>query len=159
MNKNRVLFSNETEVNQSNLISMMFYKRFFYQWYITTIKLFMCTFIIIASTKIDMNSMDRKFCIIMAVLGIVDVFMVKRIKNKKVLKYEFFDNYFQVNNNKMLIEIDYDCIERVIEKEKYYYLIIKKSIMMISKDGFKIGNKKEIKDFIEEKMKNPVCEV
>lgn len=149
----KILFSNETEITDTNFKKMMFYKKFYNQIHITTLKLAICTFIIISSIILNMNEIDRIFCIFMAVIGIADTLKVKeqRADNITVLKYDFFDNCFQVNNSKITIEVDYNCVERIIDTNNYYYLVIQKSLMMISKSGFTVGKREEFKNIIENK--------
>lgn len=150
----KILFYNETEITNKNFKSMMFYKKFFYYRYITIIKLAMCFFIIGAVVILDFHRTDKVFCLFMSILGIIDTFRVKEIREngRNVLKYEFFNECFQVQNHERLIIVSYKAVEKFIDTKEYYYMIIKGSIMLLAKNGFTLGKQEEIKDFLEERI-------
>lgn len=149
----KVLLSNETQLTDANFKDMMLYKKFHQDILRTSIKLAICTFIIIASIWLDVGIIEEIFFIFMAVLGIKDTLEIKEIKLEDVdtLKYDFFENYFHANNQKTILEIDYTEIEKIVETKNYYYIIIAKVPMIIAKDGFKIGTKEELKKLIHKK--------
>lgn len=152
--KKVVLFKNETKVTDKVVKSTMFYNKIFYHKYITAIKFLVCIFIIFSSILLDINFIDKVFCLFMSILGLLDTFKPDNVKidREHILKYDFFDDCFQVTNNELMIEVDYNCIEKIIEVKNYYYFIIKKSIMIVSKNGFTQGNKKDLKKFIKQRM-------
>lgn len=152
----KIFFYNETKVTDKNFKLLMFYNKFFYYRNITILKLAICIFIIVGSTiLIDVPLFNKAFYILVAIVGIVDTFQVKqtRLDSVTTLKYEFFDDYFKLNNCDLLFEISYDTIRYVIDAKKYYYLVVFNSLVMIDKAGFTVGNEKEIKKFIYDKRK------
>ena len=154
--ENKIFFYNETQVTDKNFKLLMFYNKFFYYRNITILKLAICTFIIVGSINLtDMPTFNKVSYILVAIVGIMDTFQIKQIRQESVttLNYEFFDDYFKVNNCDVLFEISYDTIQYIIDAKKYYYLVISNSLVMIDKAGFTIGSEKEIKKFIYDKRK------
>lgn len=153
MNK-KILFYNETEITNKNFKSMMFYRKFYCYRYITIIKLAICFFIICLVVRLNFNVIDKAFCLFMSILGIIDTFRVKEIQRdeKNIIKYEFFEEYFQVENDEADLKVPYKCIEKLIDTQNYYYIIIEKFVIILEKNGFTLGNKDEIKDFIKYRM-------
>lgn len=151
----KIIFKNKTEVTNETLKSMMFFYKVFYRKYITILKSAICIFIICSAIIVNMHEIDKIFCFSMAILGLIDTFKVEQVKlkNKTTLKYEFFDKCFCVNNCETLIEVPYEYVERIIDTKYYYYLVVQKSLMVIAKDGFTLGNEEEIKKFIKCKIK------
>lgn len=149
-----ILFRNETKITDKVIKSIMFYNKIFYHKYITILKFLICMFIIFLSILLDMNVIDMAFCLFMSILGLVDTVKPDNVNINKehILRYDFFDDFFQVTNNELMIEVDYNCIEKIIEVKNYYYFIIKKSIMIVSKTGFTQGNNKDLKKFIKKRM-------
>ncbi len=152
----KILFCNETEINDKNFKSMIFYRRFFCHKYITILKLAMCIFIISSTIILDMHTIDKIFCLFMSILGIRNTLQVKECmtESNAILKYKFFEECFEVTDNKdTIINFTYESIKYIIDTRNYYYLVILKSIIVISKDGFIIGDDKQIKNFIKCKAK------
>lgn len=149
------MFRNETEINDKNFNMMMFYQKIFCKKSITIVKLVICIFIISSSIVLDIQIIEKFFYIIMAILGIKETLQIKETKSKdvKVLKYDFFENCFQVNNCKQILEIPYSNIKHIIDTKDYYYFVIANSLLIIAKNGFTVGNKSEIKYFLKMKRK------
>lgn len=131
----KVLFRNETEISDKNFNMMMFYQKFFYKKSITIFKLVICIFIIFSSILLDIQMIEKTFYIMMAILGIKETLQIKekKLKDVKILKYDFFESCFQVNNCKQIIEIPYSNIKHIIDTKDYYYFVIANSLLMIAK--------------------------
>ena len=86
----KILFCNETEINDKNFKSMIFYRRFFCHKYITILKLAMCIFIISSTIILDMHTIDKIFCLFMSILGIRNTLQVKECmtESNAILKYK-----------------------------------------------------------------------
>ena len=151
--KDKILLSNETKLNDMNFKKMMLYKKFHQDIMLTIVKLGICIFIIITSIILDIHREEKVFYIFMAILGIIDTFKIKenKIDNVDVLKYDFFEDYFLANNQKVILEIDYTEIQDIVDLKDYYYVIIAKVPIMISKKGFTKGTAEELKKLLERK--------
>lgn len=151
--KEKILLSNETQLNDMNFKNMMLYKKFHQNILLTIAKIAMCTFIIITSIILDIHKIEKLFYIFMGVLGIIDTLKIKenKIEDVDVLKYDFFEDYFLANNQKVILEIPYTEIEAIVEIKDYYYIIIKKVPMLISKKGFTLGTGEEFKKLVKGK--------
>lgn len=152
--EDKLLFCNETSITDTNYKSMMFYNKFFSYKYITITKLALCIFVIVGSTiLLDTKLVYKVICILASICGIIDTFEVKDIRPEfiTVLKYEFFDKYFEINNSKTSFKVPYDSIKWIIDTKENYYVVIDRSLLLMSKEGFTIGNREEIINFICEK--------
>lgn len=149
----KLLLSNETKITESNFKTMMIYKKFYQDLPIIVLKITICISIIILCIILDIDVLEKVIYMFMSILGIIDTFKIKEEKAKdlKLLKYEFFEDYFLVNNQKIIFEIEYKEINNVIEAKNYYYFIIDKIPMVIAKDGFIYGNNEELKKLINRK--------
>lgn len=158
--ESKIFFYNETEINEKDFKFMMFCNKFFYYRYITILKSVFCIFLLYSAIVLNIHQVDRVVYLFLSIIGIVDTFSIKeaRKSRKSVLKYEFFDDCFLVNNSKCIVEIDYDCIKKIVELNNCYYLIIINSIIMLSKNGFKLGNKDDIRKFIEQRKRKTKVE-
>lgn len=152
----KALISNETPVNDRNFKKMMLYNKFHQDIRLTIIKMAICTFIIITSIILDMHRVDKVFCIFMGIVGIIDTLKIKdnKIKDVSVLKYDFFEDYFLANNQKVILEIPYTEIETIIDMEDFYYVTIKKATLFISKNGFTKGTAEELVKLVKTKNTN-----
>lgn len=153
--ESKIFFYNETEITEKDFKFMMFCNKFFYYRYITILKSAFCVFLLYSAILLNIHQIDRVFYLFLSIIGIVDTFKIKEVREsrKNLLKYEFFDGYFLVSNSKCIVEIDYDCIKKIVELNNCYYLIISNSIIMLSKNGFKLGNKDDIRKFIEQRKR------
>ena len=81
----------------------------------------------------------------MALLGIKDTI---EIKGKRVLettiKYDFFNDYFILDNERIKLKVEYVEINTVINCKNYYYFIADKVPMVVAKNGFTLGTIKEL---------------
>lgn len=145
-----ILVSNETKITDSNFKQLMLYEKIHKELPIIILKLAICTFIIVASLILDMNKYDKIFCIVMALLGIKDTI---EIKGKRVLEttlqYNFFKDYFILDNNRIKLKVEYSEIDTIIDKKDYYYFIAAKTPLVVSKTGFTSGTLNELDKLIK----------
>lgn len=150
----KILLSNETEITDENFKKLILYEKICKELPIIILKLTICTFIIIASLILDLHRIDKVFCIIMALLGIKDTI---EIKGKRVLettlKYDFFENYFILDNERIRLKVEYSEINTVINCKNYYYFIADKVPMVVAKNGFTLGTLKELDKLIRVQKK------
>lgn len=153
--KEKILLSNETLMNDKNYKTMMFCKKICLYPSIVFTKVLICLFIITTSIILDLNILNKVFFIIMGILGIIDTFKVKETKasNLKNLKYDFYENYFLVNNGEMILEIQYTDVDSIIEKKNYYFLNVKKIPIIIDKNSFTLGTNQEFKKIMKKATK------
>lgn len=150
----KILVRNETKITDSNFKQLMMYEKLYKDLPFIILKLAICTFIIVVSLILDFNKYDKLFCIIMALLGIKDTI---EIKGKRIiettLQYNFFNDYFILDNNRIRLKVEYSEIDTIIEKKDYYYFIAAKTPMVVSKNGFTLGTSSELNKLIEIQMK------
>ena len=153
--KEKILLSNETLMNDKNYKIMMFCKKIYIYTSIVFIKVLICLFIIITSIILDLNIVNKVFYIIMGILGIIDTFKVKETKSSRLknIKYDFYENYFLVNNGEMILEIQYREVDTIIEKKNYYFLNVKKVPVIIDKNSFTLGTNQEFKKIMKKATK------
>lgn len=151
----KILLSNETQIDDMNFKNMMLYQKFHKDILLTITKIGICIFIITASIVLDIHRIDKLFCVFIGILGIRDTLKVKenRIKDVDVMKYDFFENYFHANNKQVILEIPYTEIDAIVDLKEYYYFIIAKVPMLISKNGFTKGTGEELKQLVKCKKK------
>ncbi len=151
----KVLLSNETLITDENFKTMMFYKKIYQYPYIVLIKLIICLFIIITSIILKIDTITKILFIYISILGIIDTFKVKEVKSSKLksVKYDFFEDYFLVNNKEIILEVAYSDIDFIIEKEAHYFFSVLKVPMILDKNSFTIGTKEELKDILKQKTK------
>lgn len=151
----KVLMKNKTEITDENFKKLMWYEKIYKELPLIILKLSICIFIIIASLILDLHRIDKAFCIFMALLGIKNTL---EIKGERVLettiKYDFFENYFILDNERIKLKVEYAEIDTVINCKNYYYFIADKIPMVVAKNGFSLGNLKELDKLIRNKRRN-----
>lgn len=150
----KVLLSNKTEITDENFKKLMWYEKIYKELPLMILKLLICIFIITASLILDLHRVDKAFCIVMALLGIKDTI---EIKGKRVLettiKYDFFKDYFILDNQRIKLKVEYVEINTVINCKNYYYFIADKVPMVVAKNGFTLGTIKELDKLIRVQKK------
>lgn len=150
----KVLIRNKTEITDENFKKLIWYDRICKELPVIILKLLICIFIIITSLILDLHRIDKAFCIIMALLGIKDTI---EIKGKRVLdttlKYDFFENYFILDNERIRLKVEYAEINTIINCKNYYYFIADKVPMVVAKNGFTLGTLKELDKLIRVQKK------
>lgn len=146
----KVLVSNETQITDSNFKQLMLYEKIYRDLPIIILKLAICIFIIVSSLILDLNKYDKIFCIIMALLGIKDTIEIKGERVlETTLQYNFFKDYFILDNKRVRLKVQYSEIDTIIEKKDYYYFIAAKTPMVVSKTGFTSGTLNELDKLIK----------
>ena len=111
---------------------------------------------------------DEKVLGITLLIGILAYIWFKIIRPMKSVKkdqkshkvsghfinnYEFYKNYFKVENSEGKTQIAYFKLYRVVETKAYYYIYISREYaFIVSKLGFTKGNPEEFSKFIKTKV-------
>ncbi len=150
----KVLFSNETKITDKNFKKLIMYEKICKELPLIIFKLLICIFIIIATLMSDLHRIDKFFCIIIAILGIKNTIVIKgkRVLNT-TLKYNFFKDYFILDNQIIKLKVEYSEINAIIKDKDYYYFIADKVPMVLAKSGFTMGTLKELDKLIKVQKK------
>lgn len=77
----------------------------------------------------------------------------KKVAGKFVNNYEFYKNYFKVENIDGKAQVLYFKLYRVVETREYFYIYISRQYaFIVSKAGFTKGNQEEFSKFIKKKV-------
>ncbi len=151
-----ILFCNKTKITRENFGFIIFFERFFCHKNTTIIKLSLCIFILIGTIFLQNEKLLHKgIYILTGIIGIIDIFKIKKPDTADVMifRYQFFDEYFLLNKDKLELKFYYNDVRYLIDTKKYYFFVFSKSIAMIDKEGFSIGDEEEMKKFILGKRK------
>lgn len=148
------IFVNETQVTEIKFKSMMLCKKFCERRMEYIIKSLICFSILILIYIAELELIDKCFCCFMAILGLIEIFEVKEKKIKSVskLKYNFFRDRIEIFNGLYKIKIDYLEINRIIKTKRYYFIEARDCSLALDTKGFKVGNGKELIEFIIKKV-------
>ena len=76
-----------------------------------------------------------------------------KVSGNFVNKYEFYNNYFKVENPEGKAQILYFKLYRVVETNSYFYIYISRQYaFIVSKLGFTKGSSKEFSEFMKKKL-------
>lgn len=145
------LFRNETSIEGIKFYLMFIYKKICESKLEYAIKILMCLSIFVLIWFVDFTIGEKVFCVFMAILGVLDIIKlnVKRVKNIKKMEYIFFANIIEVSNGVEKMRLKYMDIKEIMMTKKYYYITTKDYyIFALDLKGFKIGNGKELINFI-----------
>ena len=150
----QILFKNETTISKEKVNKIEKYAKVHKIKFLDFLKIAVCIFIIICSIVL-LKRGENEFiiCIGFAIWGIQDVYkgIHKSIKKGKIV-YEFYDDYFEVKTGEIILQVDYNVIEKIITDSDTYYIILNKCGLFMDKDNFTIGEKDEILNFFKEKL-------
>ena len=92
------------------------------------------------------------FFIGVAFWGLIDTYKTinKNVKNGKIV-YEFYNDFFEVKTEDIILKVDYEVIEKIITENEVYYIILEKCGLFMDKNNFTIGEKDEILNFLKMK--------
>ena len=77
----------------------------------------------------------------------------QKVSGNFVNKYEFYKNYFKVENPEGKTQILYFKLYRVVETKLYFYIYISRQYaFIVSKLGFTEGNPENFSEFIKKKV-------
>lgn len=77
----------------------------------------------------------------------------QKVSGNFVNKYEFYKNYFKVENSEGKTQILYFKLYRVVETKSYFYIYISRQYAyIVSKLGFTEGNSENFSEFIKKKV-------
>ena len=77
----------------------------------------------------------------------------KKVSGEFVNNYEFFKNYFKINNQDGEAQVLYFKLYRVIEAKDFFYIYISRQYaFIVSKQGFTKGTSEEFSNFMKKKM-------
>ncbi len=78
-----------------------------------------------------------------------------KLINNIVNNISFYDEYIETISEKSSFKVNYNEIYNIYETNTHIYIYINKmTVMMINKNGFKIGNIEELRKFLQEKVKD-----
>lgn len=150
------IFKNKTEITEIKFYIMMLYKKIYNKKLEYLFKSLMCISIIILLFFADIIIEDKIFCLVFAILGIVDIITIEeeRIESITKLEYSFFANEFKISNDFDSATLKYFEIDAIIKTRRYYFLQIRGHIFAIDTKGFQIGNGKDLIEFIIKKAQS-----
>lgn len=77
----------------------------------------------------------------------------QKVSGSFVNNYDFYQNYFKVENSEGKAQILYFKLYRVVETKDYFYIYIsRRYAFIVSKAGFTKGNKVDFSKFIKKKV-------
>lgn len=150
----QLLFKNETVISKEKVYKTEKYAKVHKIKLIDTLKILICLTIIICSLiLIKRGEREAIIFIGFAIWGLRDTYKTinKNVKNGKIV-YEFYDDFFEVKTEDIILKVDYEVIKKIITENEVYYIILEKCGLFMDKENFTIGEKDEILNFF--KMKN-----
>lgn len=150
----QLLFKNETVISKQKVYKTEKYAKVHKIKLIDTLKILICLTIIICSLiLIKRGEREAIIFIGFAIWGLRDTYKTinKNVKNGKIV-YEFYDDFFEVKTEDIILKVDYEVIKKIITENEVYYIILEKCGLFMDKENFTIGEKDEILNFF--KMKN-----
>lgn len=150
----QLLFKNETVISKEKVYKTEKYAKVHKIKLIDTLKILICLTIIICSLiLIKRGEREAIIFIGFAIWGLrdTDKTINKNVKNGKIV-YEFYDDFFEVKTEDIILKVDYEVIKKIITENEVYYIILEKCGLFMDKENFTIGEKDEILNFF--KMKN-----
>ena len=98
------------------------------------------------------------FILFVIILGIIIYFFKKykptqKVKNKmQTFTFYFYNHYIKIRHKKNFERLTYFNIHKIYETDKYFFLYLdEKNSLILSKEGFEIGEAKEFSKFIKSK--------
>lgn len=77
----------------------------------------------------------------------------QKVSGSFVNNYDFYQNYFKVENSEGKAQILYFKLYRVVETKDYFYIYVSRQYaFIVSKAGFTKGNKEDFSKFIKKKV-------
>ena len=150
----QLLFKNETVISKEKVYKTEKYAKVHKIKLIDTLKILIClTIIIFSLILIKRGEREAIIFIGFAIWGLRDTYKTinKNVKNGKIV-YEFYDDFFEVKTEDIILKVDYEVIKKIITENEVYYIILEKCGLFMDKENFTIGEKDEILNFF--KMKN-----
>lgn len=150
----KILFKNETTISKEKVNKTEKYAKVHKIKLLDVLKIAVCITIIICSIILLKRGEKEVFiCIEFAMWGLQDVYkgINKTVKKGKII-YEFYDDFFNVKTEDIILKVDYNVIKKIIIDSNTYYIILNKCGLFMDKDNFTIGKKEEILNFFKEKL-------
>lgn len=150
----KILFKNETTISKEKVNKTEKYAKVHKIKLLDVLKIAVCITIIICSIILLKRGEKEVFiCIGFAMWGLQDVYkgVNKTVKKGKII-YEFYDDFFNVKTEDIILQVDYNVIKKIITDSNTYYIILNKCGLFMDKDNFTIGKKEEILNFLKEKL-------
>ena len=150
----QLLFKNETIISKEKVYKTEKYAKVHRIKIIDILKFMICLTIIICSC-ILMKRGEKEVVIFigLAIWGLRDTYngINKKVKKGKII-YNFYDNYFEIMAEDIILEVDYNVIKEIITEKEVYYIILEKSGLFIDRNNFIVGEKDEILNFLKERI-------
>lgn len=150
-------FLNETVLNNQDLTEC---KKIYY-YLVDIYNLIgktLATVILLIYSIYNMNNNEIwKFMILLSVFILMELLFRPLVEHSKIdkmnYKVAFYKEKFIINDDIQTETIYYNAIEKVIETKMNFIIVVNKRILAVKKECFTIGNEKDFKKFIEDKVK------
>lgn len=160
------LFENKTKYSQKEYDIFL---KSYEEEYATSDKAYMTFYILFFGLCMILAFKEREFILAISLLIGLGIYLWYKIirpfkaveKDKKsqklsgsfINKYEFFKNYFRVENPEGEAQIFYFKLYRVVETKSYFYIYISRQYaFIVSKLGFTEGKSEDFSKFIKKKV-------
>ena len=150
----KILFKNETIISKEKVNKAERYAKVNKIKLLDVLKIIICITIIVCSIILLKRGEKKAIIgIVFAIWGLQDVYkeISKTVKKGKII-YEFYDNFFNVKTEDIILQIDYNAIKKIITDSNTYYIILNRCGLFMDKDNFTIGKKEEIVNFFKAKL-------
>lgn len=150
----QILFKNETTISKEKVYKIEKYAKIHKIKIIDILKFIICLMIILCTCiLIKRGEKEVVIFIGLAIWGLRDTYngINKKVKKGKII-YNFYENYFEVMSEDIILEVDYNVIKEIITEKEVYYIILEKSGLFIDRDSFIVGEKDEILNFLKERI-------
>ena len=131
----QLLFKNETVISKEKVYKTEKYAKVHKIKLIDTLKILICLTIIICSLiLIKRGEREAIIFIGFAIWGLRDTYKTinKNVKNGKIV-YEFYDDFFEVKTEDIILKVDYEVIIKIITENEVYYIILEKCGLFMDK--------------------------
>ena len=160
------LFENKTKYSQKEYDIFL---KSYAEEYATSDRAYMIFYIVFFGLCMIFAFREREFILAFALLIGLGIYLWYKIikpfraveKDKKsqklsgnfINKYEFYKNYFKVENPEGTAQIFYFKLYRVVETKSYFYIYISRQYaFIVSKLGFTEGKTEDFSKFIKKKV-------
>ena len=149
---NYKLLSNTTYFSNNLYRKALFFRRFHKNLSQTIPFLIICVLLVLLSFFLSTHYIDRLFTFCIGIVGIISVFNFTNKTNIKTLDYIFYEDYFIMSNQRLLMEIEYSELTYLVDTEDYYYFYSYDIPVVINKNGFTLGTNADFEKFIDKKI-------